>query len=217
MKKYSGAGVIPIIIHNNKPYFVLFMLNKGTVTDAGGRIEHNTTVLDTAARELYEESAGLFNINPSVLDTNSMYLDITHKDNLYYRSYFVLFNNFDISDIDYYYDNLTKIKREKHSPFSETRNICLISLDYIHIMKNQFDDIVILMNDYLNKVFELSGRTGLIMRTIRDNFKDLNDFYDKISKEIKFINLKIKKTDVKTYTYGNHIDIKIEGLDTFMC
>ena len=217
MKTYSGAGVIPIIIHNNKPYFVMFMLNKGTVTDAGGRIEHNTTVLNTASRELYEESAGLFNINPSVLDKNSMYLDITHKDNLYYRSYFVLLNNFNVSDIDYYYDNLKKIKKEKHSPFSETRNICLISFDYIHIMKNSNNNIVILMNDYFGKIYELSGRTGLIMRTIGDNFKDLNDFYDKISKQIKFIDLKIKKKDANTYTYGNHTDIKIEGLDTFMC
>jgi hypothetical protein len=215
MKTYSGAGVIPIIIHNNKPYFILFMLNKGTITDAGGRIESNVSVIDTAARELYEESAGLFNIKPSILNTNSMYLDIKHKNNLYYKVYFVLFNNFNITDIDYYYDNLKKIKKEKHNPFSETRNICFISLEYVHFMKNQNNNLIMLMNDHVNHVYELSGRTGLIIKTIRNNFSDLFDFYDKLSKKINIINLKRIKTNVTSYTYGDHLDIIINDLDTF--
>ena len=216
MRTYSGAGVIPIITHKNKPYFVMFMLNKGTITDAGGRIEDNVSVLDTAARELYEESAGLFNINPSVLDKNSMYLDIKHKDNLYYRVYFIIFNNFSVSDIIYYNNNLKKIKKEKHSPFSETRNICLMSVDYIHLGYSKSNHLITFMNTHINQVFELSGRTGLVIHTLINNFDDLNEFYYKISEKINLINLKREKNIVETYTYGEHKDIIIENLDTFI-
>lgn len=214
MKTYAGAGIIPIIIHNNKPYFVMFMLNKGTLTDAGGKVEDNTSVLDTATRELYEESAGLFNINSSILDKNSMYLDTIYKDNLYYRVYFVIFNNFNITDTKYYYDNLKKIKEEKFNPFSETRNICLMSFDYIHFVKDNGNNII-LMNDHLNQVLELSPRTTRIIKTIYNNFKDQYNFFDKLLKKINKITLKKLKKTVKSYTYNDYHKITIKDLDTF--
>ena len=50
MPTYSGAGVIPIIIRDNKLYLILFMLNKGSLTDAGGHVEKKTSVVNTASR-----------------------------------------------------------------------------------------------------------------------------------------------------------------------
>jgi len=50
MKTYSGSGVIPITIIDNKPYFILFGLNKNILTDAGGKIEGINSIIKTASR-----------------------------------------------------------------------------------------------------------------------------------------------------------------------
>jgi hypothetical protein len=211
MKKYSGAGVIPIILYKKKPYLILFMLNNGTITDAGGKIENNISVINTSVRELYEESAGLFNLQSEILNNNSVYFDIKYYDT-YYRIYFIIFNNFDISNMNYYYYNLEKIKKNKFNPFSETRNIHLISLDYIHFIDN---NKIILMNNHINQVFVLSNRTGEIIKKIYKKFTNLNDFYDSISKKINKINLQKKITNPISYTYEDHKKIKIHELITF--
>jgi len=211
MRTYSGAGVIPIIIHEDKPYFVLFMLNRGVLTDAGGSIEKKSSPLDTASRELFEESAGLFNIDSSILDNNSVYIDINTNSTDYYRSYITVLNNFRKQDMIYYYNNLDKIKNYNYNPFSETRGIYLISFDYIHLIDNH-----IYMNTDTNQVIVLSTRTGRIIKKIYDKFKDLYVFYDKITKKIKKISVKKENNDAKTYTYGTHKTIDIKNLDTFM-
>ena len=211
MPIYSGAGVIPIIIIDNKPHLILFMLNRGSLTDAGGRIEKQTSIIDTASRELFEESAGLFNISSKILDKNSVYIDITGYDTDYYRSYLIILNNFDITYIDYYNSNLLKIKTEKYNPFSETRGIYLISLDNIHVIDNHT-----FVNTQDNQIIVVSGRTSKIIQKIYDICQNFDNFYDKIIKTVKPINIKKDKTDITTYTYKDHKTIDIKDLDTFV-
>ena len=203
---YSGAGVIPIVIIRNKPYFVLFMLNRGKLTDAGGRIEDSTSIIDTASRELFEESAGLFNINSNILHNNSVYIDIKNDDK-YYRSYISIIDKF---DKDYYYTNLKKIRKYIYSPFSETRDIQLISLEYIHFINN------IWMNTKTNKILLLSNRTSKILERIHNKFNNLKDFFVQISTKINPIELKLKKIEIESYTYSDHKKFSITNLDTYI-
>jgi hypothetical protein len=207
MKTYSGAGVIPITIIDDKPYFVLFAYNKDIITDAGGKIEHNNSIINTASRELFEESAGLINIDDKILDENSLYLNIKNKDT-YYRCYFVIINfpdnNFDKS----YSDNLEKFNKFKLNPFSETKNIKLISLEDTKFINNS-----ILLNN--KKVNYLIKRTKNIFIKIHKKFIDFADFYNKIKIKLEIIKLNKKNISVNTYEYNTLKEIKIDNITTY--
>jgi len=104
-KYFSGAGIIPIIIYNDNPYFILFSCGKGLISDAGGTNESNDSIEQTAMRELFEESCGIININDKDLEKKSIYLDIfnQNKNNEFYkklyRVYFILIDNIVLSDL----------------------------------------------------------------------------------------------------------------------
>ena len=73
-KKWIGAGIIPVAIHNNKLYVLLGRESKGRDKgkyDAfgGGRNKEDNTPRDTALREGYEESMGFFGTK-SYIDKN---------------------------------------------------------------------------------------------------------------------------------------------------
>jgi hypothetical protein len=67
--------------------------------------------LETASRELFEESSGLININENILKKNSVYLNIKNFDknskyyNKYYRVYFIIIEN--IENLNDFYLNFT--------------------------------------------------------------------------------------------------------------
>ena len=212
MPRYTGSGVIPIIIKDNKLHLILFLLNKGTLTDAGGRIEKQKSIIDTASRELFEESAGLFNINSRTIDKNSLYVDISGYSTDRYRTYIILFDNLDNSYIDYYKNNLIKIKMENHNPFSETCGIYLIPFDNINFIDNNT-----FANTLTNETIIISDRTAKIIKKIYDICENSNNFYDVLIKNIKPIHIKKHKTDIITYTYREHKNITITDLDTFIC
>jgi ADP-ribose pyrophosphatase YjhB (NUDIX family) len=206
MKKYSGAGVIPILIKNNKPYMILFTYQRGIITDAGGKIESNNTITETASRELFEESAGLININNNILEDNSVYVDIKYN-NTYYRTHIILIQFPDESYEENYNNNLQRINKFKFNPFSETRGIRLISLDYIHFVDNN-----ILMNTNTDKVEILANRTKDIIKKIHKISVDLVSFYRKIKDRLKIIKLNKKNISVQSYEYDSEKPIEIKNL-----
>ena len=214
MKTYSGSGVIPITIIDNKPYFILFGLNKNILTDAGGKIEGINSIIKTASRELFEESAGLINIDDNILDKNSVYLDIKNKD-AYYRCYFIIIKFQDNHIEKTYTDNLDKINRFKFNPFSETKNIKLISLEDTKFINNS-----ILLNSKLNNsklnnnIHILIKRTKHIFIKIHKICVDLIDFYNKI-KKIQIIKLNKKNISINTYEYKSSKQITINNLTTY--
>lgn len=213
---YTGAGVIPIILYNDKPYFILFSCGKDIITDAGGTIENNDSIEQAALRELFEESCGIIHINEKDLEKKSVYLDINNnnKNNEFYkklyRIYFILIGNINLSDLLNYYVNLKKFKHFERNPFSETYGIHLINLDWIHYYDEQ-----IYMNTHTDKLKLLNNRLKIILEKIMDNFDNLDNFYNIISKKIKKINLTKKLINIDTYSYKNNSKIKVNDIITF--
>lgn len=211
MRTYSGAGVIPITIINNKPYFVLFTYNKGIITDAGGKIENNNNIINTASRELFEESAGLINIDDKILDDNSVYLNIKNKDT-YYRCYFIIIDLLDDDFDKSYSDNLEKFNRFKLNPFSETKGIKLISLEDTKFINNS----ILLTNvSNKNKVNYLINRTKHIFIKIHKKFVDFADFYNKIKNKLQIVKLNKKNISVNTYEYNSYKKIVLNDIITY--
>jgi hypothetical protein len=206
MKNYSGAGVLPIYILNKIPYIVTFTSSKGIITDAGGKKEYNDSIIYTASRELFEESAGLIKINEDDLTNNSIYFNLKHN-NKYYRSYFIIIDNI---DIEYYDDNLKKFKKFKFNPFTETHGIKLMRLDNIDIDNNQIK--LISINNYK---LVLAPRLNKIIKKILKKYNNLNTFYKQIKKNISVINLKKNKLNIDTYEYDTNKNIKITNITTF--
>ena len=201
MKYYSGAGILPVIIYNNKPYYIVFNISKKFITDAGGKKEYTDDILETACRELFEESAGLIRINKNILHENSIYFDIKHKDK-YYRSYIIIINKIDTK---YYDKNLKKINKFNYNPFAETHGIELI--DFNSIYKSN-----ILIDNLTNKVFILTPRLNTIIKKILKKYNNFNKLYLDLIKNIKIIRLQKKKINVKTYEYYTNTPIEIKSI-----
>jgi hypothetical protein len=173
MKTYSGAGILPIFILNKKPYLITFTSSRGIISDAGGKKEKDDEVIYTACRELFEESAGLININEENLKNNSIYFDLKNDDK-YYRSYFTIINYIDIK---YYDTNLEKFKKFKFNPFTETYGIKLMSLNNIENDNNK-----IKMTTIDNYKLLLSPRLTQIIKKVIRKYNKLNLFYKDLKK-----------------------------------
>lgn len=205
MIKYSGSGILPIIIINNKPYLVTFLIYKNTISDGGGKIENNS-VKKTAIRELYEESAGLILLKNNNL-LNSINYNITKNNNKYYKSYIVIIDNINIK---YYNKNLIKFQKYKKNPYTETKDIILINIDNIIYHNNR-----LFMKSIDNKIYILHDRLESIIKKIISEYETLLIFYNYLSKKIKKILLKKKIYNIKTYEYHTHNNIKIKNITSF--
>lgn len=216
MNQYCGAGVIPIIKLNKKMYFILFSSGKNLITDAGGTIEKNKSILSTASRELMEESCGIINVDISTLENNSIYFDIinSNKNNKFYnklyRIYFILIENIDLYDLMNYYVNLKKFKKYDFNPYTETFGIHLISFDWIHFYNDK-----IFMNTHLDKLKQLNERLQIIISNIIDKYEDLDKFNKYLIKKIKFIKLKKNIINISTYSYKTHKKINVDNIITY--
>lgn len=206
MKNYNGSGIIPLLYFENKLYFIFFIFYNNVITDAGGRKETGDDILETAERELYEESCGLLKLHN--LDDNYIYIDISNKGK-YYRSHFIIIENIDTK----YYDlNLNKIAQYKNNPFLETKGIVLIQTDFLLEKNNQY-----FMKNNEEKYFMLSNRLKQIMKKIIKRYKSLNKFNEEIIKLLitKKNKLKKKKINISTYEYNTHKKIKIDNITTY--
>jgi len=209
--KYTGAGIIPIIIYNKIPYFILFSSGKGIISDAGGTIENKDNLEDSAIRELFEESCGIIKISKNDLLKNSVYIDIINNhDKQLYRSHIIFINKIDLSDLLNYYTNLKKFKKFDRNPFTETYGIHLIKIEWIHYYNND-----IYMNTHTDKIKLLNNRLKIIMKNIMNKFGNLDNFYDIVNKKIKKINLKQKKINIDTYSYKNNNKIYVDDVITY--
>ena len=206
MKTFTGAGVLPIFILNNKPYLITFTSSRGIISDAGGKKEKKDDVIYTACRELFEESAGLININEEELKNNSIYFDLKNDDK-YYRSYFTIIDNIDIK---YYDTNLEKFKKFNFNPFTETHGIKLMKLNDIYIDDNKIKMTSI--NDY--KLL-LAPRLNKIIKKALKKYNKLNLLYKDLKKNINIINLKKITQDIESYEYYTYKKIKINHITSF--
>jgi hypothetical protein len=206
MKIYSGAGVLPIIILNNIPYIITFTSSKGIITDAGGKKEHNDSIIYTASRELFEESAGLIDVSEDDLENNSIFIDNKYN-NKYYRSYFIIINNIDIT---YYDKNLKKFKKFKFNPFTETHGIKLMNLNNINI-----DNNIIKMTSIDNYKLLLAQRLTKIIKRVLKKYGKLTTLYKDLTKTVDIINLKKIKHNIKSYEYDTYKKIKIDNITSF--
>jgi len=72
LRGHSGAGVVPIAVLPDREVVVLFHTKQagskvGYLVDFGGAASEQETVLETAARELSEETGGVFDLHPEEL------------------------------------------------------------------------------------------------------------------------------------------------------
>lgn len=71
-RRFERAGVIPYTIIDGKKYFCLGVdFTHGTLTDFGGGIKKYETFARAAARELCEESLGIFRFSPTKIYNSS--------------------------------------------------------------------------------------------------------------------------------------------------
>ena len=209
MKNYNGSGIIPLLYFEGKLYFIFFIFYNNVITDAGGKKEINTTILETAERELFEESSGLLKLHD--LDENYIHIDISNKDK-YYRSHIIVIENIDTK---YYNLNSKKITNYKDNPFTETKGIVLIQTDFLLEKNNQY-----FMKNNEEKYFMLSNRLKQIIKKIIKKYTTLNKFNDEIIKllkteKIKIIKLKKKKINISSYEYNTQKTIKIKNIITY--
>jgi len=213
--KYTGSGVIPIIILNKKVFFILFNSSAKLITDAGGKIEDNKKPLETASRELFEESSGLININENILKKNSVYLNIKNLDknskyfNKYYRVYFIIIDN--LEKLDDFYLNFKKFKEYGFNPFVETFKINLIKFN--KFLKTEKNIIVKTIN---NDDRILNPRLTSIYNAILEKFNNFDSFYKVIESRINPIKLEKKIIEVKTYEYYTNRNIKVKNIITYL-
>ena len=206
MKIYTGAGILPIFILNNKPYLITFTIQRGIINDAGGKKESDDTILYTACRELFEESAGLIKIDDDEVKNNSLYFDIK-KNNKYYRLYTIIINNIDIT---YYDKNLKKFKEFNFNPFTETHGIKLMKLDSINNNNNQ---ITLTSNNEYKLL--LAPRLNSIIKKILKKYNNLTTFYKYLKKNVDIIELKKNTLNIDSYEYYTNKKIKIKNITTY--
>jgi len=198
MTKYSGAGIVPIILRNKRPYFVTFVDRYNTLSDAGGKIENisdenktneNEMTEHTAVRELFEESSGLLKIN-NLNNLNSVHINIKCRST-YYKLYFISINSINKNHFD---SNLNKFNKFKMSAFSEMYGIKLVDLDNI-----QFDKKDIVMKTIADETYKISYRLKMGLYQILRKHTTLYNFYNSL--KIKKIKLRKKIISVTTEEY----------------
>lgn len=195
---FSGSGIVPIFIKQNKIYIITFIDRNNMASDAGGKIEENdksnlNNVKKTAIRELFEESSGLIKIKN--LD-ESVYYDLVNKGTIY-RIFFIIINKINPK---YFDKNLKKFNEYELNPFNEMYSIKLLDMSTI-----KFDKKDILINTIDDKIIKISPRLKFILYKIMRKFKTFENFYNNLE-----TNLKINKINL----YKKTIQIKSKEYDT---
>lgn len=207
MTIYSGSGILPIMIINNKPYLITFLIYKNTVSDGGGKIEDNS-VKKTAIRELYEESAGLILLNNKDLLNSVNYNISKNNNNKYYKSYILIIDKIDIKC---YNKNLIKFQKHTKNPYTETKEIILLNLDNIIKYNNK-----LFLKDINNKIYILHDRLESIIKKIINEYGGLLNFYNYLHNKLKIIKLNKKKYNIKTYQYYTYKNLEINNITSYV-
>lgn len=202
---YSGAGIVPLIIKNNKLYMVTFIDRNNMASDAGGKVESFKIELDmekvvekTALRELYEESSGLIKISDL---TESVYYEIKNYGKIY-RLYFIIINKLNPK---YYLTNLKKFNEFKLNPFNEMYSIKLLDVSTI-----KFIDKNIMINDIDNISIKVSNRLKFVLYKVMRKFKTFENFYSSL--KIKKITLRKKLIKINSEEYDTKKKFKVDNI-----
>jgi len=119
MNGYTGSGVILLDKKNN--IMMLGIDYKNEISDFGGQIDKNEKIVETASRELFEETCSVINFDKNIIsNSNSIDIDrFNHK----YRCYIVEYDNINFdSDVKLFNINKQKIK-----------DICCTEMKFINI------------------------------------------------------------------------------------
>lgn len=170
--KVSGAGVIMLTYVNDSIPSVILIHSKSkkAFEEPGGgsngrtKTKDSGNILDTARRELFEETAGVIDIRS--VDMYHYYTDtsVRRKQNKkwFYRTYFMQID--DISRIHYKY-NYKKLRKNKKTPkeFLETDELIIVPLNSFRNITKIGDNFVISLNDELGTYIPISKRLKRIM------------------------------------------------------
>jgi ADP-ribose pyrophosphatase YjhB (NUDIX family) len=194
--KIIGSGILYITSVENVPCILLvYSKNKQVWEDPGGRIEYEKCPLDTAIKELLEETANLIDVHKCVNYFKHNYIDIpvhlSTRSNHYYRSY-IFYTDFIPNHCDFL-DNLSILKSNKSKKsFLEMTDMILVPL-YL------FDSMVKSENyiQVKNKKLPVSKRLKKIIRELIIQF-DNNSLLSRTTKLIKVLSKYYYSTEYNT-------------------
>ena len=159
--KLSGAGVILFEVIQNRINMILVReTSTRKYTEPGGRKEKKDTIIETARKELYEETGAYIWISDAKL-----LRDWILHGNKKYKAYIIFIKEIDIDD---YFGNLEVIEDDNSFPksFLETDDITKVSIEKLQrsILRNSREVI-----DVFGNKITLKGRTvGVLEQLFND-------------------------------------------------
>lgn len=152
MDRCKRAGVIPYFLSGGQTFFI-FGREKREISDFGGGVDiSDKSPLETAEREMNEESLGIFNIKATQI-LNSY--PISSKDSV---EFFVELPSFDIEDFHKCYRN-----------FARLRNRAIATkLDYLY----EIDEILCISGESVMKIFSREEKLLTFSRGFRRFFSN---------------------------------------------
>jgi hypothetical protein len=161
--RYTRAGIIPVVKHENKLAVVLFQQPYNNVYSdgGGGRDRHELDPKVTACRELQEESKNLFRINPEILTIGGRYNYFTRKGRK--KESFVYFVGVDNNIYTEWYKHNHQIIKGKSNLqcWFETKNANVFYLNDI-LFGNDSKDVPAKTID--GKIEKISHRTARFIK-----------------------------------------------------
>lgn len=174
-KKFSGAGILLLEMHNKNPCVILFAKNNSAYHDLGGAIDaidkkNKFAVELTAMRESCEESSDVIHIKNINIFNKLPFVDLEDFGE-YYRCYIMYICQQFPDEI--YYENVNILKKLSHTEiiphqWKETNMITRVSLQQIMYTKK-----LKTLQTLNNKEIAISPRTQKVLNVFRDSMPKL--------------------------------------------
>lgn len=118
MNKVTGCGILPFIIINKRPYFILYRNSiSKKYEDLGGLIDNtDSSFYQTASREAYEESATYINIKQK---------ELNNARKIFLKEYICFLKRINDFNTNIAMDKLRLFKDKEH--YNEMDNILIMS------------------------------------------------------------------------------------------
>lgn len=192
-KTFNRAATIIFEKHDSKNMALILLNNKkwNTYTDIGGKIE-NETLIETAIRELQEESFNMFNLNSEIYN-NLHFVDIQNKKTNKWCRVYVICIKANIIDTNIYYHNKKII--ESHN------DIGLEWKETDGITKFNMSDIIECSKKYAKNDQYCVDVLGTKQKIYCDTLNEISEIINKkVLDKIKCIELTLVNSD----NHGKH-------------